>query len=87
MLLKIPTRSSANENSSEIFSLEIEGDQSQIKKLSSQLEQIKYVITYFTKMNINDEKTITISIEFLKKYHSDFLPVFLNFLEERSDLN
>ena len=87
MLLKIPTRSVADEDCSELFNLEIQGNHSQTKKLSSQLEQIKYVISYFSKSkNVSDEITIRISVEFLKKYLSDFLTVLLNFLEERSDL-
>ena len=82
----IPTRSVSDENYSELFNLEIQGDQIQIRKIISQLEQIKYVIKYFSKTNtISDYMTIRISLEFLKKYHSDFLSVLVNFLEERID--
>ena len=77
MLLKIPTRSVADENYSELFNFEIQGDQNQIRKISSQLEQIKYVISYFSKSkNVSDEITIRISVQFLKKYQSDFLGSF-----------
>ena len=63
MLLKIPTRSLNEEITTELFSTEID-DQNQMKKITNQVDQIKYVICYFSKSNVpvDDALTIRISI-------------------------
>ena len=87
MLLKIPTRSLNEEITTELFSTEID-DQNQMKKITNQVDQIKYVICYFSKSNVpvDDALTIRISISFLRKYHSDFDKIALSFFEEKSHL-
>ena len=89
MLLKIPTRTLDEEIGRELFmfSVEVEGGQRQIKKISNQLNQIKYVICYKTKEPVSDARTIRTSVKFLREHHSDLYKTALSLLEERSEVS
>ena len=68
MLLKIPTRTLKEENNYnyELLEIEIQGDHEQIKKMATQLDQIKNVISYFSKSNaIREDLTIKLTLDFL----------------------
>ena len=86
MLLKIPTRTLEEEISRELLSVEIDCGQRQIKKISNQLNQIKYVICYKTKEAVSDGRTIRTSVKFLREHHLDLYKTALSLLQERSEV-